>query len=191
MATNVRAKILEAALALFAEVGFAKARSGDICARAGISNGSLFHFFPTKEAIAVALYVEAVASYQADLVAALEGGRTPAASLRAVVMAQCAWVTREEKRARFLFAQGTPDWNAGVAAEVATLNTQFRGNVDAWRGGKAARAVLRQMPFEAFAAILLGPSLTAIRAWLRSGGPAPTGQARVFADAAVRSLIKE
>ncbi|KAB2911631.1 MAG: TetR/AcrR family transcriptional regulator [Hyphomicrobiaceae bacterium] len=191
MKTDVRAKILQAALALFAEVGFAKARSGDICARAGISNGSLFHFFPTKEAIAVALYVEAVASYQADLVAALEAGRTPAAALRAVVAAQCTWVTREERRARFLFAQGTPDWHAGVAAEVASLNAQFRRSIESWRGGKAARARLRPMPFEAFAAILLGPSLMAIRAWLRSGGPAPTGQARVFADAAVRSLLKE
>lgn len=191
MKQDSRTRVLDAALTLFVAEGFAAARTGDICKHAGISNGSLFHFFPTKEAIAVALYVEAIASYQSTLIAALKGGATPAAALRAVVTAQCAWVNEEEKRARFLFAQGAPDWSPEAAASVTALNAQFREGIETWRATPASRAVLRKLTFETFTAILLGPSLMAIRGWLRAGSAKPHDQVHAFADAAVRSLLKE
>lgn len=53
--------ILEAAGALFAEVGYDKATTATIAARAGVSPGSLYQFFPHKEAIAHAYAAAAVA----------------------------------------------------------------------------------------------------------------------------------
>ena len=47
-------EILSAAGTLFAEVGYDKATTNMIAARAGISPGSLYQFFPNKEAIAQA-----------------------------------------------------------------------------------------------------------------------------------------
>jgi AcrR family transcriptional regulator len=49
------ADILDAALALFAEHGYERTSTNAIAARAGISPGSLYQFFPNKEAIAEAL----------------------------------------------------------------------------------------------------------------------------------------
>ncbi|BCJ63166.1 TetR/AcrR family transcriptional regulator [Polymorphospora rubra] len=49
------AEILDAALGLFAEVGYDAATTNAIAARAGISPGSLYQFFRNKEAIAQAL----------------------------------------------------------------------------------------------------------------------------------------
>lgn len=49
------ADILDAALALFAEIGYEGTSTNAIAARAGISPGSLYQFFPNKEAIAEAL----------------------------------------------------------------------------------------------------------------------------------------
>jgi AcrR family transcriptional regulator len=49
------AEILDAALELFAEVGYEAASTNRIAARAGISPGSLYQFFANKEAIAEAL----------------------------------------------------------------------------------------------------------------------------------------
>ena len=191
MEDDTRTRILDVALSLFVAEGFAATRTGDICKRAGISNGSLFHFFPTKEAIAVALYVEAIASYQSALIAALERGSTPAAALRGIVTAQCAWVQNEEQRARFLFAQGAPDWSPEAAAAVGALNSRFRDSIEIWRALPAQRRVLRKLTFETFTAILLGPSLMSIRQWLRAGSVGPADQVNIFADAAVRSLLKE
>lgn len=51
-------EILAAAGALFAEVGYDKATTNLIAGRAGVSPGSLYQFFPNKEAIAQA-YAEA------------------------------------------------------------------------------------------------------------------------------------
>ena len=48
-------EILSAAGALFAEVGYDRVTTNMIAARAGISPGSLYQFFPHKEAIARAL----------------------------------------------------------------------------------------------------------------------------------------
>src|SRR5258707_5795593 len=51
-------EILHAAGALFAEVGYDKVTTNLIAARAGISRGSLYQFFPDKEAIAQAFRSE-------------------------------------------------------------------------------------------------------------------------------------
>jgi AcrR family transcriptional regulator len=52
-------EILSAAGALFAEVGYDKATTNMIAAHAGISPGSLYQFFPNKEAIAQAFAADA------------------------------------------------------------------------------------------------------------------------------------
>ncbi|WP_062350354.1 TetR/AcrR family transcriptional regulator [Herbidospora yilanensis] len=49
------AEILDAAADAFAELGYEKASTNAIAARAGISPGSLYQFFPSKEAVARAL----------------------------------------------------------------------------------------------------------------------------------------
>ena len=54
------AEIVAAALAVFAERGFAAARTEDIAARAGISKGALYLYFPTKEDLFRAVVREAV-----------------------------------------------------------------------------------------------------------------------------------
>ena len=49
------AELLDAALDVFAEKGFAAARMEDIAARAGAAKGTLYLYFPSKEAVFEAL----------------------------------------------------------------------------------------------------------------------------------------
>jgi AcrR family transcriptional regulator len=53
-------EIIAAALAVFADKGFAAARTEDIARRAGISKGALYLYFPTKEDLFRAVVREAV-----------------------------------------------------------------------------------------------------------------------------------
>ena len=53
-------EVLDAALALFVERGFAATRVEDIAARAGLSKGAVYLYFPSKEAILEGLVKRAV-----------------------------------------------------------------------------------------------------------------------------------
>jgi AcrR family transcriptional regulator len=69
-------EILDAALAVFAERGFAAARMDDIARRAGVTKGTIYLYFENKEAVFKSLVREAVGttiSTIASTVAAHEG----------------------------------------------------------------------------------------------------------------------
>lgn len=66
------ADILDAALALFAEHGYERTSTNAIAARAGMSPGSLYQFFPNKEAIAEALATRVVEQMRAAHSAAFD-----------------------------------------------------------------------------------------------------------------------
>lgn len=51
-------ELLEAALDLFVEKGFAATRSEEVAARAGVSKGTLFLYFPSKDELFKAVVVE-------------------------------------------------------------------------------------------------------------------------------------
>jgi AcrR family transcriptional regulator len=58
-AKATREKILEAALELFRERGFADATMRDIAARAGVASGLAYYYFESKDAIVLAFYQRA------------------------------------------------------------------------------------------------------------------------------------
>jgi AcrR family transcriptional regulator len=53
-----RRKIIDAAVGLFNDVGYANTGLGDIVERAGLTKGALYHHFSSKEALAVAIIDE-------------------------------------------------------------------------------------------------------------------------------------
>ena len=53
---DTQEKILEAALALFRERGFAEATMREIAARAGVATGLAYYYFDSKDAIVHAFY---------------------------------------------------------------------------------------------------------------------------------------
>jgi AcrR family transcriptional regulator len=55
---STRQKILETARQMFCTAGYRVTRTRDIAKGAGIASGTLFNYFPTKEAVAAALVME-------------------------------------------------------------------------------------------------------------------------------------
>ena len=73
-------ELLEAALELFVEKGFAATRAEEVAARAGVSKGTLFIYFPSKEDLFKAVVRENLVRHQtegAEEIARFEGN-TPA-----------------------------------------------------------------------------------------------------------------
>ncbi len=181
--------ILDAALSTFVELGFEHAAVAHICARAGISNGALFHHFPTKDAIAEALYLRGIASYQEGLLQALERRRGARATIAAAVRHHLAWVEAQRDLAWFMYERGRPDWQPAQSAAVRQLNRSVAVHVRDWIAPLAAAGVVRDLPLAVLAACVVGPAHFIARRWL--GGliaARPTSFAEALADAAWAAL---
>jgi AcrR family transcriptional regulator len=184
--------ILDAALSVFAELGFEHTTTGQILSRGGISNGALFHHFPTKEAIAEALYLRGIASYQDGLLRAIEShsdADTARATIKAAVRHHLAWVEANQDLARFMYERGRPDWQPAHGVAVRKLNRSAAMHVRDWIAPLAAAGVVRDLPLAVLAACVVGPAHFVARRWL-SGiiAARPTSFTDALADAAWAAL---
>jgi AcrR family transcriptional regulator len=84
-------EILEAALTVFAEKGFAAARMEDIAARAGVTKGTIYLYFPSKEEVfksLARLHVGDTLAQAAELAAQYSGTVRDFLSMMLGIMAQ-------------------------------------------------------------------------------------------------------
>src|SRR6478735_479997 len=88
-----RKRILQAAQEQFAERGFEATTTRDIAAAAGIAVGTLFNYFPTKEAIVESLVSDAYAAVAANF--AETPDRTEPSSLEEELFAHVAAILRK------------------------------------------------------------------------------------------------
>ena len=84
---DTRQKILEAALELFRERGFAEATMREIASRAGVATGLAYYYFESKDAIVLAFYQRAKEDLAVELEAAQKDKRL-APRLQALIEAK-------------------------------------------------------------------------------------------------------
>ncbi|WP_203291798.1 TetR/AcrR family transcriptional regulator [Maricaulis parjimensis] len=80
-------EILDAALAVFTEQGFAQARVEDIAKRAGLSKGAVYLYFPSKDAMLSALVEQSAGKLAraAEQLVAIGAPQDPETALRSLV----------------------------------------------------------------------------------------------------------
>lgn len=162
-----RARILDAALACFLEHGYERTTIADIRARSGVSNGALFHRFPTKDAIADALYVEAIASFQDGLWQLLaRRPRSLRAAVRGTIAQQIEWIEANVERARFVYTRGTLDGDSPGSEELERLNSELGAAYEAWLQPLVRSGRVRPMSMLMLTAIVTGPTHAIARRWL-------------------------
>lgn len=71
-----RARLLEAALELFERRGFDGVAVPEIAVRAGVATGTVYRYFPSKEALVNALYQQWKGAYNAKVLAPMPRGLT-------------------------------------------------------------------------------------------------------------------
>jgi AcrR family transcriptional regulator len=186
--------ILDAALAAFAEMGFEQATTAHIRERAGVSNGALFHHFPSKDAIAEALYLRGIAAYQEGLLQRLEphrGTLAGRATIRAAVHHHLAWVETNRDLAWFMYERGRPDWHPSHGTAVRKLNRATAVHIRDWIAPLAAASVIRDLPFTVLVACIVGPAHFVAGRWLSGLIAAPlTSFTDTLADAAWLALAQ-
>ncbi|MEE9128377.1 MAG: TetR/AcrR family transcriptional regulator [Phycisphaerales bacterium] len=81
---RTRERILDAARKLLDDKGFERATTRDIAIEAGIATGTLFNYFPSKEALALTILGEAVEQAESEFQARRWGGESLAELLFAL-----------------------------------------------------------------------------------------------------------
>jgi AcrR family transcriptional regulator len=190
MQQETRRRILDVALACFLADGYEQTTIARIRTRSGTSNGALFHHFPSKEAIAGALYVEAIASFQQGLwdLVSREPGSLPDA-VRGAITHQLTWTEHNPDLARFVYARGHLDWNSPAGAELAARNRDLAAAFREWMAPLVARGELRRGPMLLISAVVSGPAHAIAQRWLSGQLDRPlTAYIGDLTDAAVAGL---
>ncbi|WP_342381734.1 TetR/AcrR family transcriptional regulator [Myxococcus stipitatus] len=161
-----REEVLKAALACFLELGFEGTTMAAIRERSGASTGSIYHLFPSKDAIAAALYLEVLGEYQAGVLKVLEAHAGAREGTEALVRHHVEWTLERPDATRFLL--GARGVAAVVAAEasITERNKGFFRQVKDWWQGHVRAGDFEEMPFELFLAILRGPAQELVRDWV-------------------------
>jgi AcrR family transcriptional regulator len=165
--SDTRTRILDAALACFLEAGYEQTTIARIRARSGVSNGTLFHRFPTKEAIADALYVESIADFHEGLWRLLaQRPRSLRAAVRGTIAHQIEWIEANVEHARFVYTRGTLEGESPGSAELEEMNRKLASAYQAWLQPLVERGAVRPMSMLVLNAVVTGPTHAIARRWL-------------------------
>ena len=106
---ETRSRILEAALSVFQERGFAQATMREIAAEAGVAVGAAYYYFDSKDALVMAFYERAQEEMHGETEAALDRAKTLEARLRAIISAKFGYFAPNRRLLGALSAHVDPD----------------------------------------------------------------------------------
>lgn len=175
--TSTRSRLLDAATAVFLAQGFHAASMDMIRQQAGVSNGSLYHHFPTKALLADALYAHTLRDFHAALQAPIAGRASAQSGVKGLIRAYIQWVVQHPDRARLLHELRRYGDAAG-GTEMATANAQGFGALAAWIGRHVDAGDMRAMPFPVWMALVFAPALSLTPQWVKQARPAVEPQVR-------------
>jgi AcrR family transcriptional regulator len=121
-----RQQLLAVASELFARKGFETTTMRDIAARAGVMAASLYYYYPSKEALFVAVHAASVAKVERAVREAIAGVADPWARLEAAAVAHCEALFDTGGFAVLLLPQFPPGLDdEGVRAQLAESRDAF------------------------------------------------------------------
>ncbi len=152
-------ELLEAALELFVDKGFAATRSEEVAARAGVAKGTLYRYYPSKEELFKAVVRENLSAPIADAAALAAQHRGPVAELLRQMM-HTWWQRVGQGRAggiskvMLVEARNFPELARFYLDEVITPSHELIGGL-VRRG--IAQGEFREVPLDATVHVLIAP----------------------------------
>ena len=166
-ALSTRDKLLQAAQRIFLEHGYADAAMDQVRQAAGVSNGSLYHHFPTKAQLADALYVDTLHDFHAALLAPIARDVSAEAGVRGLMRAYLQWVVKNPGRATLLHKLKRDGDVTDTSEGISAANAQAMGALRSWVQRKGESGEMRVLPFDLWFALVFGPASALTRIWVR------------------------
>ena len=184
----VQARILAAAVALFAEQGFDGTSVQEIVERADVTKGALYHYFSSKDDLLYEVYHGLISRQLADLDRILAVRGTPAGTVRAIIVNLVETTTERLAEAavfgREMHKLGA-DRMAAIRADRRRYDEAFRAVVS---GGQADGAFSRVASAETVTLLVFGV-LHQLPLWYRpDGGKTPRQLGDEIADFVLAGL---
>jgi len=144
--TEAREKILRTAYELFARGGFESVSMERVAARAGLKKANLFHYYPSKDALGVAVMKEASRRY-ADGVRAIfaDDAQDPVTAVRLLFTRATAGERRECGGGCFIgrMAQDIDECNPEMRRSVTGCVEEWRAEIERFLSGWKKKGYFR------------------------------------------------
>lgn len=173
-ATPTKDRLLDAAAQVFLAHGLTAASMDQVRQAAGVSNGSLYHHFPTKAQLADALYAHTLRGFHAALLVPITGRATAQSGVKGLIRAYVQWVEAHPDRARLL-----EELRAAGGVERNAANAEGFGALAAWIAKRVEAGDMRDLPFPVWMALVFSPALALTRHWVAQPNPAVLPKVRM------------
>jgi AcrR family transcriptional regulator len=169
--TSTKVLVLEAAARVFLEHGFSAASMDQVRQEAGVSNGSLYHHYPTKAKLADALYAYTLRDFHSSLLAAIAGRVSAQSGVKGLIRGYVRWVLRHPDRARLLHKLRRTGDLADTASERNQANAAAFAALADWTQDKVKAGEMRDLPFDLWMALVFSPAMSLTRQWVTQQEP--------------------
>ena len=186
---ETRARILAEATRQLTELGYASFTVAAVRDALSLSSGSMFHAFPSKAALAAAVFVEGMGDYQRAASQVIHGVEDAEAAVRALVALHLAWIEDHRALARYLF--GTlPDEVMALAKEpLAARNVEFFASLESLYQRVADAGLSGRIELRLAQVLCIGHAQEYGRQWTRGNASlSPRKVTRALQDAALAAL---
>ena len=186
--SELKNRVLTAALTHFTESGIERTNVGDILKDAECSVGSLYHHFGNKEGIAEALFINGLKQFNDNLLDALLRHKKAEPGIKAIVIWLCRWVTEQPQLAAYMLSREIK-LSEEAKQEMREIDQSLREALTGWFAPRIESGELKNLHFNVYVPLISGPALEYSRMWLSGRYTrSPETVSKVMAEAAWQSV---
>lgn len=175
---STKARVLDAAARVFLQHGLEGSSMDLVRQEAAVSNGSLYHHFPTKALLADALYAHLLRGFHAALLESVSPRAAAQTGVKAMVRLYIDWVVQNPDSARLLQRLRRSGVLAVGATETDQANAEAFGALRSWVDRKVEAGEMRPLPFPVWIAVVFSPAMALTQHWVAQPEPAVPAKVR-------------
>lgn len=152
-----RDRIMRASLDLFVRRGYFNTTVPNLADAAGVSVGTIYNYFASKEDLAATLFVEHIGAFRREMLAAVQGEQDLEDQIKTTVRTILIFIERRPEVARFLFFARHDEFIGDDNPQLQSVNRDtLNQHMHKFlrEGMRAGR--LRKIPMQAAIATLMG-----------------------------------
>ncbi|WP_421840447.1 TetR/AcrR family transcriptional regulator [Mycobacterium sp.] len=170
-------KVLDAAEHLIHRRGYDGFSMADLVSASGVSNGSVYHHFGTKDGVLGALLLRVVENYQNSILIVLDDHPDdPEQTVHAIVTTHLQWTESHPRQAKMLLEYRHVVTAQPYRRRLQALNHAFLDRHTSWLQAQVRAGRIPDVDIEAAHAMVFAPAQELSRRWLTQRSTRPPTQ---------------